>query len=217
MGSTAERAESGPTCRGYVSGFGLIELLLVVVILVLIAAIGIPALNQLFLRNKLTGAAQEMAAHVLRSRLEAVKMSRPVVVAPDYDSLSLVSWIDENNNLVYEADTDDEIYRLNVPGDGGQTGIYFMGPNGTVGTASAPAESVEGLTPVTGFNYKVIVFDPDGSVRNPGAVRIADSRTPRNVLEVRVAPQATARVEVRKYVYADLAFRAFGAGLWEWY
>jgi hypothetical protein len=93
-----------------------------------------------------------------------------------------------------------------------------MGPGGSPGTAADPAESVDGLTVVAGTNLRVMVFGPDGSIRDPGALRIADAREPRrNVLEVRVAPQATARVEVRKYVYEDLVFRPYGAGLWEWY
>jgi prepilin-type N-terminal cleavage/methylation domain-containing protein len=200
------------------SGFGLIEILVVLALLALLAAFGIPALHKLFLQAKLTAAAHEVATHVLRSRVEAVKLARSVVVAPDYDSLDLVSWVDENDNQLFDPGSDAEIYRLRAPGSGGQRGIFFMGPDGPAGTFSAPAGSVEGFTPVGSSDFRVIVFDPDGSVRNPGALRISDLGSPRrNVLEVRVAPQATARVEVRKYIYEQLAYRPMGAGLWEWY
>lgn len=60
------------------------------------------------------------------------------------------------------------------------------------------------------------VFQPDGSVKEPGAVRIADVRG--NFLEVRVEPRATARVQVRKWDETDSRWytRAEGGKAWEW-
>ncbi len=60
------------------------------------------------------------------------------------------------------------------------------------------------------------VFLPDGSVQQPGALRIADVRG--NFLEVRVEPRATARVQVRKWDETDSEWytRNQGGKAWEW-
>jgi hypothetical protein len=74
----------------------------------------------------------------------------------------------------------------------------------------------------------VAVFEPDGSVRDAGGIRISDGKNPANVFEVRIDPPATARVEILKFVYGDnrginpeLAPHGswFGQGgnMWEWY
>ena len=59
-------------------------------------------------------------------------------------------------------------------------------------------------------------FLPDGSVKDTGAFRFADVRG--NFLEVRVEPQATARVQVRKWNETDNAWytRDQGGKAWEW-
>ena len=76
-------------------------------------------------------------------------------------------------------------------------------------------------SPIDGPELFAAVFEPDGSIRDIGAFRIADDRgDPRNTLEVRVAPRATARIEVRKFVFGGPSgddFYPAGAGLWKWY
>jgi type II secretory pathway pseudopilin PulG len=203
------------------AGFTLVEIVIILVIIAIIAIIGIPAIYKMLGRSKLQGATQEVAVHLLMSRLEAMKMGFPVVVVPDYDAQTLFSFVDEDDDRVFDAGTDDEVYRLPVPGDTGARGVFFMGEDGIVGTATAPAESIDGLTPAGG-NLRVAVFEPNGSIRNPGAFRLSDGKDPRmNLFEIRIAPQATARIEVRKWVYGGGgnpdAFRPYGAGLWDWY
>ena len=216
--STSLEPAAQRTSPSRASGFTLVELLVVFVLMITIASIGVPALQKLFLRSKLMSASQEISSHLLRSRLESMKMSRQVVVAPVYASGTLVSWIDEIENQVFDAGTDTELYRLTVPGDTQSAGLFFMGPNGNVGTDAVPGESVEGLTLVPSTARKVVVFFPDGSVREPGSIRISDDQTPRrNVIEIRVAPQATARIEIRKYVYDKLLYLPYGASQWDWY
>lgn len=59
-------------------------------------------------------------------------------------------------------------------------------------------------------------FLPNGSVEETGAFRFADVRG--NFLEVRVEPQATARVQVRKWDETDNEWytRDQGGKAWEW-
>jgi prepilin-type N-terminal cleavage/methylation domain-containing protein len=59
-------------------------------------------------------------------------------------------------------------------------------------------------------------FNADGSVAEAGSFRVVDNNA--NYLEVRVDPQATARVEVRKWNTTDSAWytRDQGGKAWEW-
>jgi prepilin-type N-terminal cleavage/methylation domain-containing protein len=198
------------------AGFNVFELLVVLVLLAVAATFGAPASVQMFGRTKLQGASNEVAAHLQMARLEAMKLGRTVVVVPDYAGGRLFSYRDENDNLSFDAGVDRVVFNLPVPSDAGRSGVAFMGPDGVTGTALAPAQSVEGLTLLSGGQLRAAVFQRDGSIRHPGAFRFADGKQPKaNVLEVRVAPQATARVEVRKYV--DGSFQSYGSGLWQWY
>ena len=77
-----------------------------------------------------------------------------------------------------------------------------------------------------GGSPNAVVFQPGGSVRDSGAIRFGDKRG--NILEVRVEPRSTARVEIRKF-HPDPpwggppgffpAGRHEGSGkpMWEWY
>jgi prepilin-type N-terminal cleavage/methylation domain-containing protein len=198
------------------AGFNVFELLVVLVLLAIAATFGAPASIQMFSRTKLQGATNEVAAHLQMARLEAMKLGRTVVVAPDYTARRLFSYRDENDNLSFDAGVDRVVFNLPVPADAGRSGVLFMGPDGIAGTALAPAQSIEGLTLLSDGQTRAAVFQRDGSIRHPGAFRFADGKQPRaNVLEVRVAPQATARVEVRKYV--EDSFQSYGSGLWQWY
>lgn len=208
-------------------GFTLLEALVVVAIVVIIAALGFPALQLMLVRSKLTGSAREISIQLGSARVAAMRLGRNVVVRPEYGVQALVSFVDENGDFVHD-DGEDELATLPVPGSGGNRGVYLMGPDGIAGTALAPAQSVEGLTQVAGENVRVVVFQPDGSVRQPGGIRISDGKNPANVFEVRIDPPATARVELLKFVHGDVdglnpeaappgSWFPRGGGAWEWY
>jgi Tfp pilus assembly protein FimT len=222
VGSPAGRALDRPirsplALARRVAGFNVVELVIVLVVLGIAAAVGAPLTVQLVARSKLQGASQEVAAHLLMARMEAMTMGRTAVVVPDYAAKRLFCFLDENENLRFDGDVDRQVFNLPVPAETGSTGVYFMGPDGVAGTAQAPAQSVEGLTSTGQANLRAAVFQRDGSIRSPGAFRLGDGKQPQpNVIEVRVAPQSTARVEVRKFVAGE-GFRSYGSGLWEWY
>ena len=103
-----------------------------------------------------------------------------------------------------------------------RSAVFFMGPNLVPGTDAAPGQSVDGLTP--SGTLRVAVFQPDGSIEDPGAFRLADGKTPEaNVFEIRIEPAATARIEIRKWLYGGVsgsdpdAFFPAGGGVWKWY
>jgi prepilin-type N-terminal cleavage/methylation domain-containing protein len=214
-------------------GFTLVEMLVVMVIIVLLAAFGFPALQQMFTRSKLQGSAREIAVHLGSSRVTAMRMSRNVVVTPVFSQKRLVSFIDDNENFTQDID-EQEVSSLSLPGTGGSDHIYMMGPDGVAATDDDPGEALEGLTTIVDSDpdtpdVRVAVFLPDGSIRDQGGFRISDGKSPANMFEVRIEPPATARVEILKYVYGDTrgkneeattpAGSWFGQGgnNWEWY
>jgi prepilin-type N-terminal cleavage/methylation domain-containing protein len=197
-------------------GFTLVELLIVATIVLVLAALGYPALQLMLVRSKLTGSAREVVAHLSSARMEAMRMGRTVVVVPDYDKKTIVGWLDENEDLVRDPD-EDLVFELRVP-PGGNRGVYLMGPDLQPGTEANPFESVDRLTDIG--TKRGAVFESDGSIRDAGGFRIADGKNPANIFEVLVAPQATARISVRKYVYDGPNgddFYPQGGNSWEWY
>lgn len=202
------------------SGFTLIELALVLSLMVIFTSLVLPALERQIWRGKLISRCEEIAVHLSVARMEAMKQGTPVVVRPDYARQTLVAFLDADDDLSQDPG-EREVYSL-LPGSGGHREIRFRGPTGAAGTSDDPAQSVDGLTALGGESLlRVAVFEPDGSIRNSGAFRIADDRPARrNAFELRMAPKSTARVELRKYVYGGPGGDGFypaGGGLWEWY
>lgn len=195
-------------------GFTLIEMLVVFVVIAGIAGLGIPALQQQIARSKLVGAANQANALLLQARIEAMKLNRQIVVVPDYELNRLVAFVDEDEDLVSDPG-EKELFASPIS-------VRFMGPNGVPGSEEEPSESVVGLTPLGGeTQLRVVVLRPNGSIQDPGAIRFSDDKEPlRNVLEVRITPSATARVEIRKYLLAGPdgpGFYSSGGGTWQWY
>lgn len=208
-------------------GFSLIEALIVLAIMVVLAAYALPAIQLAMARAKLNGSAREVMVFLGSSRIAAMRLGRDVVVRPEYASQRLVAFVDEDGDRQWDAG-EDELATMPVADGSGNRGVHLMGPNGIAATATEPAQSVQGLTLVAGGNLRVAVFQPDGSVRDPGGLRVSDGRARPNVFEVRIDPPATARVELLKFVHEDVAgidpsadppgsWYPQGGGAWEWY
>jgi prepilin-type N-terminal cleavage/methylation domain-containing protein len=208
-------------------GFSLIEALIVLVIMVVLAAYGLPALQLALTRAKLSGTARQVMVFLGSSRVASMRLGRDVVVRPDYGSQRLVAFVDEDSDRQWDVG-EDELASMPLADGSGTRGVHLMGPNGVIPTATEPAQSVQGLTLVAGGNLRVAVFQPDGSVRDPGGLRVSDGRPRPNVFEVRIDPPATARVELLKFVHEDVSgvdpiadppgsWYPQGGGAWEWY
>lgn len=222
LGQVAPSSPSPDSLRDR-QGYTLIELLLVFSLMAGLLGVAWGPVGKQIARAKLTGTNQQVRVHLAYSRLEAMKRGFPAVVQVDYGSQSFWSFIDEDNDLVLD-DTERVLYSLDIGGGGGSAGLLLMGADGVVGTDADPAESVEGLTPTGVSALRGAVFEPDGSIRDPGSFRVSTgSDPPRNAFEIRVSPQATADIEIRKYLYSADApggtagFFSGGAGAWVWY
>ncbi len=166
------------------SGFNLIEAVVVLAILGMVIAVGIPRALDSAHRSRFEGFLQQAQAFLHRAKLDAVRSGAPVMVWIEADSTT--------PRVVASAD----VPPLAVP-----AGLAVAGPQG-------PGDAFDGLTgidagaarrslEVVRGDARAVVFRGDGSVHDAGAFRFADDSG--NFLELRVAPQATARIAIRKY------------------
>lgn len=189
----------GPEARRGNRGFTLIEVFVVVGLLTVVLALGVPAIQNLIVRSETEGFARDASALMQRTRLEAIRMNREGAVFLDVANRRLVAFIDADRDGVFNPTSgtprtvDYELARLDLPSN-----VAFEDEAENAGRASVlGATTVE----VDGADLPAPIFQPDGSITDPGAdafaYRVADIRG--NVLEVRIAPAATGRVRVRKW------------------
>jgi hypothetical protein len=194
-------------------GFTFIEVLVVMAILITAILVAFPALQTLIVRNKLEGAARELASMIQRGRLESVKRSVPVVVKVDPATAEVFAFADVNGPAL--GDPPDGIFNPVADEPFGVTD-YSLGrwglPGGVILAAPGSEPAIDGLTLVG--SDRVVRLVPDGSVADVGAYRLGDARG--NFLEVRVEPKATARVAVGKWDGTDWWSRGEGGHPWRW-
>jgi len=186
LGSATEpRAATGRQ-----AGFTLIELLGTVGILMLLAVVGFPALSNWVDQQRILGFVNDGSVQLVRARQEAIQRGVPVVVQPDVDAGVLESWADVDDDLTFDPDpsavnrtTDYSIGQVMLPT---QSVVVFGGPGGIVADLTVMPEGLNAF-----------VFEPDGSIRQTGAVRVSDDRG--NSFELRVEPKATAKTRILKY------------------
>ncbi|MEM1245437.1 MAG: GspH/FimT family pseudopilin [Acidobacteriota bacterium] len=214
-------------------GFTLIEVLIVILIVGTLALVGIPNLLLMLERSKVSSALRESTNVLQVARQEAIRRGVDVVVLADTTNNRLFAFanVDDDAGLLYQPNAtavartvDYRVSESGLPqGRNDSTSIKFWGP---ADAAPNGTDIADGLN-TDSSSRPVAVFEPDGSVRETGAFRIADARG--NFFEIRVEPRATARVEVRKY-YPTPPFASgtsgfyprgkdatSGANLWKWF
>jgi type II secretory pathway pseudopilin PulG len=199
-------------------GFTLLEALVLLAILAIALALGLPALSRLIVRSELESAGREAAILVQRARLEAIKRRVRTVVAMDPATGSVLAYADVDG----EAAGDAPDLELNpVAGELRWDTDYRIGavtaPSSVRVAAPGGQPVVDGLTTAPDGS-RVVVFLPTGAADRSGGFRLAD-RGGFNHLEVRIEPAGTGRIELRKW-NRDLARwqgRGEGGEPWEWY
>ena len=181
-------------------GFTAVEMLIVIVITGVLALMGVPLLQSIIHKTKMEGQLGKTSFlfHVAKS--ESVKQNFNTVVRIDPAARQITAFVDLNGAALGTAPdgvfnpiageprntTDYELATYDLP-----SGIEFEGPGAT--------PIVDGFTTVdnNGTDEQVAIFISDGSIVDIGAFRVGDRRD--NFFEIRIAPQGTARVQVRKY------------------
>lgn len=187
-----------------VSGFTMIEVLVVMVILMILMVAAFPALQGYVRRGKIEGAAKQTALLLRSARMAALKTGGQRVPGAlgsgSWTARTVVRLDPVRREVLAFVDLDDD------SGNPGSDLEY----NPVDGEPRQDTDHLLGRFPLPtdveiGFNLltaspdgtRVAVFLSDGSIDKIGAFRFEDSRG--NRLEVRVEPRATARVEVRKW------------------
>lgn len=197
----------------------LIEVLVVLVVLALLATMTYYNFVGFMKRAQLEGSVEGIVTLLRRARTDALKQRVTTVVQFGLDSGEIVAFADvhdasascfEESNLkldppckpgqpVYATDHLIDTFTLDPRSWGG---VVFWGP-----TDPAPRglASLVGLTnrafAVPDYESQVLVFEPDGIVRDVGAIRIADA-SGLNYFEVAITAQS-GLVETRKWLNAD--------------
>ncbi len=209
------RGRRAAAARG--RGLTLVEMVVILAIVGLMATFGLPALQQGLVRTRTLGTTGQTQVLLQLAKAEAIRSNVPGVVRLDLAGGEIVAFADVHGVALTDPPdglfnpiagqpfrlTDWEVGRFRLPAT-----VRFAAPT------ELPEDVVDGFTPVGG-GEDVAILDPDGSVRDLGAFRFADNRD--NYLEVRVAPQATARIQVRKWDETDSVWLARGEGGEPWY
>lgn len=173
-----------PLKQGDRRGFTLIEAVVVVLILGAVGVVAIPRVLESVHRSRFEGFLRQVQALMHQARLASVRRGVPALLWVDVDSTSArVAVSTGEPPLVVPA-------TLAVAGPGGPNDAFDGLTRIDAAIARRDGEAREG-------NVPALVFESDGSVRDAGAIRFADASG--NVFELRVAPQATARIAIRKH------------------
>jgi len=169
------------------AGFTLLELVVTLAVILLAVLMVAPNMGPFMARVKLDRATRETASLFARARMEAIKTGNPVVVRPDAATQSLESFADVNRDGVFNP----------TPGVARNTTDYTLArislPHRIELGAPGSQTALDGLTVRGG--ERLAMFQPDGSITDPGAVRLADDRG--HYREIRIEPQVTPRTRIR--------------------
>lgn len=165
-------------------GFTLLEALVVMLIVGLIVAFGLPALQQMINRSRLEGATRECAVVCQRARLEAIKQGVPVAVRFDTADRTVESWLDANGDGTQDP-TEIEFVVMTLPGT-----IDYAAP-----APQSPVDIENGEN--TDGDGGWITFFTDGSIDFTGNIHFGDTRG--NFLQLSLGPRATGQTELSKW------------------
>ncbi|MEZ5332947.1 MAG: type II secretion system protein [Thermoanaerobaculia bacterium] len=171
--------------RPRASGFTLLELLIILGVVGILAAVVVPAFIEMMWRQKVENAARITTVQMRAARFRAIQSGQEHGVWADFANERVVLF----QGTSAAAGTEINAYPLPL-------GIHFQGP----GDASANGANAVVFTPVTNEDATGgwVVFNPDGSADDEGGIRV--SMPERGLFyETRIEPMATGRVAVRKW------------------
>ena len=141
-------------------GFTLMELMIVLTIVAILVAVGLPNMTEFIAEQRVRTTASDIVSEIMFARAKAVEQSRRVVMeklAVNWDQGWRI-YVDGNNNGSYEAGTDTEIKQFNGFGTGAAS------TTGRLYTCSTVSDFANN-----------IIFRPDGRVvRSAAATTAAD-------------------------------------------
>lgn len=147
---------------GYSSGFSLIELMVVILIVAILASVAIPSFTEFLLNNKLRTYANNFVASAHLARGEAIKRNEPVRLCASADGTSCAgNWKDgwivlsAGDAVIYTQQAVDAHYKIT----GGTNTLLFQ-PTG-VGTTQVTLTICK-ATPAAGTQERVVTISATG-------------------------------------------------------
>lgn len=134
---------------GWMPGFSVIELMVVVVIMAVMAAVSIPAFRSHTESVNLTKGSQEVASSLKLARTRAVATNNPVVVVFNSDDGTFFLFEDVDDDGTHDADE-------------ASAGPYEVPRRISISSVSFASETV--------------TFNPNGSASETGAVVLANTK-----------------------------------------
>ncbi len=156
--STLRRGASHGSSRGSSSGFSMVEMVVTVAVMLVLAAISVPALTRAFAVYQLNNTAAQLAGTLKFARFEAIRLNKPVDCQIQQSGNGWLVWADTNRNQTPDpGETQDAIV--------GQASL--IGAGGGVPDPSPIAAALGGsgipLTAISGTNT-FVTFDQRGAV-----------------------------------------------------
>jgi prepilin-type N-terminal cleavage/methylation domain-containing protein len=178
------------------AGFSLIELLVVMALMGILMAIGLPNLFNYIHHQKILGITQQTAMVLRLARLESIKTANNAVVKLDTAAATVTGFLDLNQNLAQDA-SEVTLWRLELP----------KGITGSVNGFTTP--------PTPG----VAVFRSNGSLQVAGDFRFLNSKG--DELEASVPglpglPVNSGRVQILKKQSGVWKLQGEGGQSWTW-
>jgi Tfp pilus assembly protein FimT len=214
MHETSKRSRRSRTWKRRVLAFTLMEAVLVVGIIGIISAIGMPALLNELRRQATRGAARSLHSLMQQGRLEAISSQRPVVLAYSLEPLtgSVTFWNPNGVGRTWfyllreERDGSLEEYRsILLDEKHFLRGPAFADAVGTINsstfTETLRDEDLNDSGSIDAFEKLRLTarFFPNGTVSQTGGLRISDTKARQNTFEVAIA-DISGRAELRKYL-----------------
>lgn len=167
------------THRTKIRGFTIIELLVVLALLGIVAALAAPSFQRSMARQKLSLAASDLMTSALQARSEAIKANQQTIVQPLVDTNWAQGWriyVDVNKDKAYTDGTDTLITTVAAAADG--VNVHAVALNAAVGN--------------------LIAFDSSGFLvgRNAGRVVFSSSSIPSAELQKGIKISVTGRARV---------------------
>ena len=165
--------------QGAESGFTLIEVMIVIVIVAILAAVAVPGFRDLIANNRMVTELYVLRATLNNARSEALARRAPVVVCPTTDDVSCADSDDWSSGYIAFVDTDDdsaadpnnpdeeliqletELRALDMAFDNGNRRVRFN-PQGTVLGFEGTFTFCDARGPA---HARALIVNPVGAVR----------------------------------------------------